>query len=163
MQTTVQDRPERGVRREVALLLEQIVSLTDSADTQLMNYEQVSINFSDPDFRLPSAANCEQSHVLLDMEWQGVRYTLVRTLLLGTDLVAFDLEEGERIHLSPREQEIVRLVAKGYPNKIIAGILDISQWTVSTHLRRIFAKLSVSSRAEMVASAMTWGLVSGEK
>jgi len=43
------------------------------------------------------------------------------------------------------------MVARGYPNKTIASVLDISAWTVSTHLRRIFAKLGVSSRAAMVA------------
>jgi DNA-binding CsgD family transcriptional regulator len=43
------------------------------------------------------------------------------------------------------------MVAKGYPNKMIAAVLDISPWTVCTHLRRIFAKLGVCSRAAMVA------------
>lgn len=55
------------------------------------------------------------------------------------------------INLSPREQEVVKLVARGYPNKSIANVLAISPCTVSTHLRRIFAKLGVGSRAEMVA------------
>ncbi|MBZ0283663.1 MAG: LuxR C-terminal-related transcriptional regulator [Anaerolineae bacterium] len=55
------------------------------------------------------------------------------------------------ISLSPREQEVVKLVARGFPNKSIANVLDISPCTVSTHLRRIFAKLGVGSRAEMVA------------
>jgi DNA-binding CsgD family transcriptional regulator len=54
--------------------------------------------------------------------------------------------------LSPREFEIARLVAHGATNRAIATTLDISLWTVSTHLRRIFAKLAVSSRAEMVAN-----------
>jgi DNA-binding CsgD family transcriptional regulator len=53
--------------------------------------------------------------------------------------------------LSPRETEIARMVAKGHPNKAIAAVLEISSWTVSTHLRRMFAKLGVSSRAAMVA------------
>lgn len=53
--------------------------------------------------------------------------------------------------LSPREQEIARLVAIGYPNKTIAGILDISPWTVATHVRRIFNKLGVHGRAAMIA------------
>ena len=56
--------------------------------------------------------------------------------------------------LTPREQEIVRMVAKGYPNKTIAGVLNISCWTVDTHLRRTFAKLGVASRAAMVARIM---------
>ena len=54
--------------------------------------------------------------------------------------------------LSPRELAIARLVARGLPNKAIGNLLDISPWTVATHLRRIFGKLQVSSRAAMVAS-----------
>lgn len=54
--------------------------------------------------------------------------------------------------LSPREKEIVRLVAKGLPNKTIAAILDISPWTVATHIRRVFGKLGVRSRAAMIAA-----------
>ncbi|NJO43240.1 MAG: response regulator transcription factor [Cyanobacteria bacterium RU_5_0] len=52
--------------------------------------------------------------------------------------------------LTGRELQIVQLVAKGHPNKQIAHHLHISEWTVSTHLRRIFAKLHVDSRAAMV-------------
>ena len=52
--------------------------------------------------------------------------------------------------LSPREMQIAGMVADGATNRAVASMLDISLWTVSTHLRRIFAKLGVSSRAEMV-------------
>jgi DNA-binding NarL/FixJ family response regulator len=52
--------------------------------------------------------------------------------------------------LTERELQIVRFVALGKPNKQIARQLHISEWTVSTHLRRIFAKLGVDSRAAMV-------------
>lgn len=53
--------------------------------------------------------------------------------------------------LSPRELQIARMVAGGATNHAIARSLDISPWTVSTHVRRIFAKLGVGTRAEMVA------------
>ena len=46
------------------------------------------------------------------------------------------------------------MVAKGYANKSIASVLDISSWTVSSHLRRIFSKLGVTSRAAMVAQLL---------
>ena len=53
--------------------------------------------------------------------------------------------------LTPRELQIVTLVADGKVNKQIADVLRISEWTVSTHLRRIFAKLDVDTRAAMVS------------
>lgn len=61
--------------------------------------------------------------------------------------------------LSPREREIVRLVAKGLPNKAIAQVLEISLWTVGTHLRRVFAKLGVTTRAQMIARILEEGLL----
>jgi DNA-binding CsgD family transcriptional regulator len=77
--------------------------------------------------------------VLLDITVGDVRCLLV------------ELEPARLISLSPREQQIARMVANGRTNQAIATCLEISVWTVSTHLRRIFAKLAVSSRAEMVA------------
>lgn len=61
-----------------------------------------------------------------------------------------DSNSDVTIFLTERELQIVQLVAKGNPNKQIAHRLHISEWTVSTHLRRIFAKLGVDSRAAMV-------------
>jgi DNA-binding CsgD family transcriptional regulator len=56
--------------------------------------------------------------------------------------------------LTARELQIVSLVAEGRVNKQIAGTLRISEWTVSTHLRRIFAKLGVETRAAMVSRCL---------
>jgi DNA-binding CsgD family transcriptional regulator len=84
----------------------------------------------------------EAPDVLLDTEVDGVRCMLIR----------LQPRNGHaQVVLSPREQEITRMVAAGYPNKTIAAVLDISSWTVGTHLRRVFAKLGVGSRAAMVA------------
>ena len=80
-------------------------------------------------------------HIVADVEVDGSRYLLVQ----------ISAAERKTSSLSPREMEIVRMVAQGHPNKIIAVVLNISSWTVCTHLRRIFAKLGVSSRAAMVA------------
>jgi two-component system, NarL family, nitrate/nitrite response regulator NarL len=82
------------------------------------------------------------AQVVLDVCMGSDRYILTHAFLQSSALSAA---------LSPREKEIVRLVAKGLPNKVISDVLDISPWTVATHLRRVFAKLGVSSRAEMVA------------
>ena len=86
-------------------------------------------------------ADNRTQRILLDTTIEGMRYLLVR----------LPKAEGPTPTLSPREQEIVRMVSQGFPNKIIADVLNISSWTVSTHLRRIFAKLGVTSRAAMVA------------
>jgi DNA-binding CsgD family transcriptional regulator len=65
--------------------------------------------------------------------------------------------------LSPREQEIARMVGAGYPNKTIAAHLGISSWTVSTHLRRMFAKVGVNSRAALVTRVLEEELVFDER
>lgn len=52
--------------------------------------------------------------------------------------------------LTERELQIATLVASGHPNKQVASQLQISEWTVSAHLRRIFIKLNVDTRAAMV-------------
>jgi DNA-binding CsgD family transcriptional regulator len=86
--------------------------------------------------------------VMLDVETDGVRCVLIAYA-----------DNGHHSSLSPREQEIVRMVSQGYPNKTIAAVLEISTWTVSTHLRRIFAKLDVRTRAAMVARALELGVI----
>lgn len=55
--------------------------------------------------------------------------------------------------LSPREREIARLVAVGLSDVNIARRLEISEDTVGSHLRRIFAKLSIHSRVELATMA----------
>jgi DNA-binding CsgD family transcriptional regulator len=52
--------------------------------------------------------------------------------------------------LTGRELQIAALVAQGHATKVIAYKLGISEWTVGTHMRRIFAKLNVDNRAAMV-------------
>jgi DNA-binding NarL/FixJ family response regulator len=53
--------------------------------------------------------------------------------------------------LTAREREILRLLARGYAYKEMADALGISIGTINTHIRRIYHKLHVSSRAEAVA------------
>ena len=61
--------------------------------------------------------------------------------------------------LSPREREVLRLVAAGMTNKEIAGELDVGSETVKTLLARTFAKLGVKRRAEAVEVGHTLGLL----
>lgn len=61
--------------------------------------------------------------------------------------------------LTPREIEVLRMLAEGLANKNIAWKLGISEHTVKFHITSIFTKLSVSSRAEAVAAGMRRGLI----
>ncbi|MFI9561602.1 response regulator [Nonomuraea endophytica] len=60
---------------------------------------------------------------------------------------------------SPRELEVLRLIAKGAGNKEVARTLLISETTVKTHLKHVFAKLGVETRAAAVVAAMERGLL----
>lgn len=61
--------------------------------------------------------------------------------------------------LTPREAEVLSLLADGLSNKQIAARLGISTNTVKTHLELVFEKLEVSTRAEAVAVAVRRGLL----
>jgi LuxR family transcriptional regulator, maltose regulon positive regulatory protein len=63
------------------------------------------------------------------------------------------LARGERSLLSPREEEVLRLVAEGLSNKQIAAHLIVSEHTVHRHVANILVKLRVSSRAAAAAYA----------
>ena len=62
-----------------------------------------------------------------------------------------DHKKDEMAHLTPREEEVLGLAAKGYRSKEIADALSLSAQTVQTHFRNLYEKLHVRSRAEAVA------------
>jgi DNA-binding NarL/FixJ family response regulator len=61
--------------------------------------------------------------------------------------------------LSPRETEVLKLVASGHSNPAIAASLFVSEATVKTHLLHTFEKLGVSDRTRAVTKAMELGLI----
>lgn len=69
-----------------------------------------------------------------------------------------DVGEPAPFGLTPRESEVLGLVAKGYSNRRISEELYISQKTTSTHVSHILAKLGASSRTEAAAMAHRYGL-----
>jgi DNA-binding CsgD family transcriptional regulator len=68
------------------------------------------------------------------------------------DTKTFQSDTGESLFdiLTSRELQITCFVALGYSNKQIAKRLKLSVWTISAHLRRIFIKLNVDTRAALV-------------
>jgi DNA-binding NarL/FixJ family response regulator len=64
--------------------------------------------------------------------------------------------------LSPREREVLELVAQGYTNQQIADRIGLSVKTVETYRARLIEKLGLQSRAELVRYALDSGLLGGE-
>lgn len=62
--------------------------------------------------------------------------------------------------LTPREMDVLRLLAQGQSNKEIARALDLVEETVKSHVRHILAKLGVQSRTQAVLAAIRLGIVS---
>ena len=60
--------------------------------------------------------------------------------------------------LSPRECGILELISQGYSNKRVAYALGITEETVKTHVKHVFIKLDVNTRAHAVARAQSLGL-----
>jgi len=86
----------------------------------------------------------EREEIVLSVEVDGAQYLLTRLKPAPLDAVS----------LSPREREIARMVAQGLSDKTIAAVLEISRYTVATHLRRMYAKMAVTTRAAMVGKIM---------
>jgi DNA-binding CsgD family transcriptional regulator len=68
-------------------------------------------------------------------------------------------EHAVRPSLSPREAEVLALLAEGAPNKVIARRLNISVHTAKFHVAAILIKLGAANRTDAIAIAMRQGLV----
>ncbi len=65
-------------------------------------------------------------------------------------------------HLTPRELEVLRLVARGQTNREIADSLSLAAGTVKVHVQHLIAKLGVSDRTQAAVRGVELGLVGGE-
>lgn len=68
-------------------------------------------------------------------------------------------EQAEEDNLTPRENEVLTLLAEGLTNNEIAALLSISPKTVSRHRENIMRKLNLSSRTELVKYAIRKGII----
>lgn len=114
-----------------------------------------------------------QGYLLKDMEPDELVGAL-RDIEKGKNVVARDLtdalarmvqgettledEEGPFAELTPREREILCLLAEGQSNKLIARNLGISDGTVKLHVKAILRKLGIHSRVEAAVIAVEQGL-----
>jgi two-component system nitrate/nitrite response regulator NarL len=117
-----------------------------------------------------------QGYLLKDMEPDQLVLAL-RDIVAGKTVVAPDLapvlarvvqgdsiepvEESPFAKLTPRENEILSLLAEGQSNKVIARNLGISDGTVKLHVKSILRKLGVHSRVEAAVIAVEQGMRTG--
>jgi DNA-binding NarL/FixJ family response regulator len=94
-------------------------------------------------FRGQTWINSQQMHYLLDA------LSEVPTLRL--------VSASGRSLLTPREEQVVALVADGLSNREVAGELGLSEHTIKKYMLRIFDKLGISTRVELVLYAVSHG------
>ena len=80
-------------------------------------------------------------------------------LALARQLRPEDDSGGQSISLTPREEEVVKLIAEAHTNVQIAQILHLAEKTVESHRANVVRKLGMSDRVELVRYAIRRGLV----
>ncbi|MBN2694083.1 response regulator transcription factor [bacterium] len=68
-------------------------------------------------------------------------------------------EEETIINLTPREIEILQMIAKGFSNSEVASMLKISRSTIRTHLEHIYQKMDVTNRVEAITEGYKRGII----
>lgn len=65
--------------------------------------------------------------------------------------------------LSPRQMEVVKLIAKGYSNKEIADVIHISFHTVKSYIQEIYYSLRVKNRTQLIVKVLKKNIISLEE
>jgi len=91
---------------------------------------------------------------------EAIQMVHARKRYFPADIAARLTERMARSNLTPREHQVLQLVAKGLTNKEIGQVFGISDNTARNHVNSIIEKLKVSDRTEAATIAMRQGLVS---
>lgn len=98
--------------------------------------------------------------------YMGIRWTRPKEVLVVreirvSDAEPFVLNEAKlaELGITPREHEVLGLIAQGFSNREIGEKLFVSENTVKTHSSRLFEKLGVSRRIQAVRSGKELGLI----
>ena len=78
---------------------------------------------------------------------------------VSSEIAAEIAEHATDDALTPREVDVLRLVAKGNANKVIGAQLSLTEETVKSHIRSILAKLGANDRTHAVAIALKRGII----
>lgn len=113
-------------------------------------------------YRAMRAGAC--GYVLKDVDREELTTALRKTYAgqnyLPGKLAELISERAPRPELTPREHEVLQLIARGLINREIAQILGTSESTVRNHTINLFAKLDVSDRTEAATFAIQRGIIS---
>ena len=120
-------------------------------------------SFVDDDKLFPAVRAGAAGYLLKDVQPQelveAIRTVHAGGALLHPQVAARLLEEMTEDPLTPREREVLALIGRGMPNKIIARELSLSEKTVKAHVSSILAKLGVTDRTQAALYAVREGIV----
>jgi LuxR family maltose regulon positive regulatory protein len=135
----------------------------DKAKAHAVLGKLLSLTEAEGFVRLYADAGQSLAEMLQNGDWEDVSPSYIQLIL-----AAFDPGEDQApVHdgtalvkpLSPREQEVLKLITEGYSNKDIAAQLVITVGTVKRHLSNIYNKLEVSNRTQAAAKARALNIV----
>jgi DNA-binding NarL/FixJ family response regulator len=132
-----------------------VVALTVHEDR---GYLQQLLHAGAAGYVLKRAAADDLIHAIRTVARGG---TFLDPSLAGKVLSGLSRRPAQGGALSDREEEVLRLIARGFTNREIAAQLDLSIKTVETHKARAMDKLGLESRAGIVAHAIQAGWMSG--
>ena len=99
------------------------------------------------------------AYILKDASY-GELMMAIRSVLKGKHYISPEISGNLTEGLTPKEREVLKLIAEGYTNQKIADTLYISTHTVETHRQHLMGKLDVHNTAALIARAIEKGLVS---
>jgi pimeloyl-ACP methyl ester carboxylesterase/DNA-binding CsgD family transcriptional regulator len=102
-----------------------------------------------------------ENHLMLEQDPAWARWLEEVQSFLGT--ARADREDPAFASLTPRERDLVELIAQGRDNAQIGAVLQLSDKTVRNHITSIFDKIGVESRAQAIVTARERGLGQGSR
>jgi len=123
----------------------------------------VLTSFDAEEYIYQSVGAGAQGYILKDVSQdrllEAIHLVHAKKRYFPADISARLIERMARSNLTPREHQVLQLVAKGLTNKEIGRTLGISDNTARNHVNSIIEKLEVSDRTEAVTIAISQGLI----
>ena len=118
----------------------------------------VIISSSEDEATVRAARAAGASGFLAKSAGRSALVSMVRSVSRGEGYFPGGLEPvAQDLSLTPRQMDVLLLLAQGFPNKRICQSLNLTEHTVKTHLKAIFTQLGVHNRTECVNLARARG------